>query len=261
MKSTFKTNMRQCLTCTNYLCSKKKATRFQSCTAKDHGFCSTCKDLADLGESNLWIIKPAEMYAPETTKLVIKWRRYGEIVTKLESKGYELIKTYGKGACKDCFLLKTKNNREFVAKMSYNKKLNFESKRSAVEIHKDEIKTQKLFGNLAVQAVDYFVIHDQHGNPIALVEIQDKVEVFYYLYLDAQRSERLAAKYPWRPMQDVTVKSVKKLRTDFRALQRKITAARLYVRDPHYNNVGYDNGKLKVLDLGIAGSLDLIIYT
>merc|ERR1711964_969981 len=106
-----------------------------------------------------------------------------------------------------------------------------------------ELKTQKKFGNLAVQAIEHFIIDDGKGNPVALVEIQEKVDTFKDVYNATDRSDR------------------KNLREEFRNLKLAIAEKGLYMHDLNnlYDcaaNTGYHNSELKVIDVGAAGELD-----
>merc|ERR1711964_772526 len=156
------------------------------------------------------------------------------------------------------------------AKISYGRE---------VIVHKKELETQKLFGDLAVQAIEHFIIDDgppphwiaeevntgtkgfdpaEHEHllgmtlyhntetkettltrpyPIALVEIQDRVDVFQHVFNAANESKR------------------KKMDEDGQNLARKIADKGLELGDliiPGMGcvNAGYHNGKLKVIDLG-----------
>merc|ERR1711964_119525 len=98
----------------------------------------------------------------------------GKVICILMSKGYEPIRHIGNGNYKVVFLVTKKGGEEFAAKLSYLG--------PSLKKHEKEIEMQEKFGDLAVQATEVFTV-----NEIALVEIQDKVEVYRDVFNAAQK--------------------------------------------------------------------------
>jgi len=206
----------KCRACENYLCRPPK----------DHGLCGQCVKYMDIVNLRCPISREKTLYLKTCVKTI----------TTLQSAGYEPIRYIGRGTCKKVFLVK-QGNKEFAAKMSYGK--------GHFETHKEELETQKKFGDLALQAIEHFIIpvDDENDESIALVEIQEKVDTFKDVYNKTDRSDR------W------------KLREDFENLKLAIAEKRLYIHDLNnlYDcaaNTGYHNSELKVIDVGAAGELD-----
>merc|ERR1711964_251066 len=158
-KGTRKVN---CRTCESYLCKP---------TDKKAGLCDQCLKYMNIINPRCTISREETLYLKTCVNTI----------TTLQSAGYEPVRYISSGTCKEVFLAK-QGDKEFAAKMSYGK--------SHFETHKEELETQKKFGNLAVQAIEHFILNDGKGNPIALVEIQEKVDTFKDKYNATDRSDR-----------------------------------------------------------------------
>lgn len=219
----------------NYICKTNSA-----CPAKEHGLCgecvarfsSTCYD---------WYEKCDKCYLCRYMTIIhgdgvnwnglINFMTCMKIIGILKSKGYDPKSHIGDGCFKEVFLV-TNNKTNFAAKLSYGER--------SLKDHTRELEIQNEFGDLAVQAIDSFTVNDKDGKPIALVEIQDEVEVFEDRYeryeKEKSRSEQLL------------------LVNEFKRFQSDVEKEGWVVRDLCFEkrNAGYHNGKLKLIDLGVA---------
>merc|ERR1711964_784560 len=112
--------------------------------------------------------------------------------------------------------------------------------------HQKELKIQNMLREKtpkrAVQATEHFIVNDEKGQPIALVEIQENVKVAQDV-LSLPLIDPLTHK-----IDPVNQEEHQKVRTDIQKLKNELYQKGLYLCDDGPCNFGYHNGVLKIID-------------